>query len=124
MNLLIKKGQPNLIALTLQEKSDPLVGNNFLFQFTNDQNNQKIRTQIPLTSSNDRYDLFTLIEGTTVTFPIKGDYKYEVFQMPNSGSIDPSEGVLVEVGKLEFEDDATELPAPTNDTVIAVYERD
>lgn len=122
MNLLIKRGLPNLLALTLQELCSPDLSNNFLFRFTNDQGKQQILAKIPVTYSNSRYDLFTMVEGTDVTFPHTGDYMYEVFQMPDDVSEDPADGIRVEVGKVEFEDDPTALPAPTINNEIVTYD--
>lgn len=122
MNLLIKRGQPNLLALTLQELCDPTLGNNFLFRFTNDQGKQQLLAKLPVIFSNSRYDLFMLAEGTDVTFPHSGDYMYEAFQMPDEVSEDPAAGVRVEVGKVEFEEDPTALPAPAINNEIVTYD--
>lgn len=48
---------------------------------------------------------------------------YEVFQMEDDDSMDPDDGVLVEIGKVEVENDASELPAPNiNNNEFFVYE--
>lgn len=122
MNTLIQRNQLNTLCLTVKELSDPNLGENYLFRFTNDQSAQEILTQIPLTYSNSRYDLFTFMEGTDVTFPLVGDYTYEVFQVPNDTTLDPDDGIRVEVGKIEFNETTTTPVSPDLNNEIAVYE--
>lgn len=122
MNTLIQRNQLNTLCLTVKELSDPSLGENYLFRFTNDQSAQEILTQIPLTYSNSRYDLFTFMEGTDVVFPLVGDYTYEVFQVPNDTTLDPDDGIRVEVGKIEFNETTTTPASPDLNNEIAVYE--
>ena len=49
-----------------------------------------------------RYNLFTLVEGTDITLDLEGDYKYQVYQMPDNLSTDETEGELVETGKMRL----------------------
>lgn len=121
MNTLITKGQLNLMVLTLKELASPDLPELYLFRFTHDATNQQILTQIPVTSSNHRYDLFQILEGTTVTFPLDGDYRYEVFQVPDEETTDPDEGIKVEEGKLEFNETIDELPSLTINYTGKVY---
>lgn len=67
----------------------------------------EILKQIPLVTTNSRYDLFEFTEGVEITFPTLGDYMYQVYQVPNDETLNPADGVLVEVGKLEVEDSST-----------------
>jgi hypothetical protein len=122
MNTLIQRNQLNTLCLTVKELSDPSLGENYLFRFTNDQSNQQILTQIPLAYSNSRYDLFTFMEGTDVDFPLVGDYTYEVFQVPDEDTLDPEDGIPVEIGKIEFNETITTPDAPVLNNETAVYE--
>jgi hypothetical protein len=59
-----------------------------------------------------RANLFYLHEGVDVDFKFLGDYLYEVYQMPNGGSEDFTQGILVERGKMRLIE-ASETPIPT-----------
>lgn len=122
MNTLISKNQLNTLCLTVKELSDLSLGENYLFRFTNDQSQQTILKQIPLTYTNSRYDLFTFLEGTDISFPLAGDYTYEVFQVPNNTTLNPDEGIRVEIGKIEFNETTTTPASPDLNNEIAVYE--
>lgn len=92
-----------MIVVTVNELSLPELGKNYLFRFTNEQNQKALTARLPLVLSNNRYDMFSLNEGTTVNFPMAGDYRYEVFQMSDDTATDLSTGRLVETGKAEVE---------------------
>lgn len=62
------------------------------------------------------------MEGTDVVFPLVGDYTYEVFQVPNDTTLDPDDGIRVEVGKIEFNETTTTPASPNLNNEIAVYE--
>jgi len=55
-----------------------------------------------------RYNLFTIIEGTTVTFPTTGDYTYRVYEKDvNTNTTIPAEAYLLETGICRVGDTAT-----------------
>lgn len=122
MNLIINKNQLNTVVLTLRELTTESMPELYLFRFTHDATNQRVIKQIPVTSSNDRYDLFQILEGTDVSFPVAGDYRYEVFQVPNDTTLDPEDGIKVEEGKLEFNEIQVEIPSMTINYQAKVYE--
>lgn len=122
MNTIINKGQMNTVVLTLRELADPDLPELYLFRFTHEATNQSVLSQIPVASSNDRYDLFMILEGTDVTLPIAGDYRYEVFQVPNDTTLNPDDGIKVEEGKVEFNEVAVSIPSLTINYQAKVYE--
>lgn len=81
-----------------------------------------ILVQIPIVYTNDRYDLFTFNEGVDITFPTLGDYKYEVFQVPNDETLNVNDGIRVEVGKLEVTDTSTLYTAYDAELTTIAYE--
>lgn len=122
MNTIINKGELNTMILTLRELIDPSLPELYLFRFTHDATNQKVLKQIPVTSSNDRYDLFQILEGTDISLPVAGDYRYEVFQVPNDTTLDPDDGIKVEEGKVEFNEIPVTIPSLTINYQAKVYE--
>lgn len=62
------------------------------------------------------------MEGTDVDFPLIGDYTYEVFQVPDEDTLDPADGILVEIGKIEFNETITRPDSPVLNNETAVYE--
>lgn len=112
--ILLKRTLSNPIALTLSELKESELSDNWLFVFTLEQS-EEYQYKLYLTDVSQsvaRYNLFTLIEGTDVTFRSLGDYQYQVYQMPNGGSLDTSLGHLVETGKMR-------LIEPTEEEIIA-----
>jgi hypothetical protein len=105
--ILLNKGQSNVIVVTLTELKDELLPDYWLFVFSLDQaqGDEEYTYRIQLTdtsTSTNRYNLFTLVEGVDITFDLEGDYKYQVYQMPNNLSTDETEGELVETGKMRL----------------------
>lgn len=117
MTILITKSSLNIIALTLSELEDETLAINWLFRFVKDEGKQEILCYLTdLNADTSRYNLFHLLEGTDATFTKKGDYSYQVYQMPNGGSLDYTLGTQVEIGKIRVIDNITVVPnsfAPT-----------
>lgn len=114
----------NQLALTLSEKqndSNPLI---WLFRFVNEQSKEDYFCNLTdLSGSKDRFNLFHLTEGTSITLPL-GEYTYEVYQMPTSGSNIYTNGLLCEVGKARVKT-ATTSSNPTyynTPTTRKIYE--
>lgn len=122
--ILLKKNHQNQFVVTLSELRDENLPSNWLFVFTCDQSEEYVR-KVYLTDisplNQDRYNLFNLNEPTDVQFPFIGDYKYEVYQMPNGGSADESIGKLVEVGKMRILDETNNLPTFVNTFNPEIY---
>ena len=105
--ILLNKGQSNVIVVTLTELKNEALPDYWLFVFSLDQaqGDEEYTYRIQLTdtsTSTNRYNLFTLVEGVDITFDLEGDYKYQVYQMPNNLSTDETEGELVETGKMRL----------------------
>lgn len=124
MTLKILKNESNRLILTLSELASESLPSNWLFVFTNEQSNDVVGTlYLSDTSTHtERYNEFVLIEPTDVEFTT-GDYQYDVYQMPDGGSVDITEGVHVEIGKVRvFDLDEVEPESYTAQTVNKVYE--
>jgi hypothetical protein len=124
MMLIIRKQSLNQIALTLSEKqneANPLI---WLFRFVNEQSKKDYFCNLTdLSTSKDRFNLFHLYEGTSITLPF-GEYTYEVYQMPITASNVYANGLLCEQGKARVKT-ATTSPYPTyynTPTTRKVYE--
>lgn len=112
--ILLRQSQTNKITVTLNELKSVNLPDYWLFVFTNEQS-KTYEYALQLTDesvSTDRYNYFTLIEGTDVTFKFLGDYEYNVYQMPDNVSTDKADGLLVETGKMRLIK-ATETEIPT-----------
>jgi hypothetical protein len=100
MTLKIIKAQANRLILTLNELSDPLIESNWLFRFNKDQGGEEYLVFLTdLSPYPETYNEFEIIEGTQLTFLTDGDYKYEVYQMPDTDDTDYTRGISVEIGK-------------------------
>jgi hypothetical protein len=111
MTILITKNSLNIIALTLSELEDETLDINWLFRFTKEQGKQEILCYLDdLNVSTARYNLFHLLEGTDATFTKLGDYTYQVYQMPDGGSLDYTLGIQCEIGKVRVKDSVTITP--------------
>lgn len=87
--VLINKTASNTLIFTLKERQT-LTSPYFLFRFTNDITNAKQTVIMSDTSSyTDRYNSFTLIEGTTVTLSPEGFWKYEVWEQSSAVNTNP-----------------------------------
>lgn len=112
----------NRAVVTVKELSRDDLPALYLWRFTHDATGETATAQIPLASTNDRYDLFVIEEGQDITLPYPGDYRYEIYQMPNAESLDPAYGVKVEEGKMEFNETPVEVPAHNTNFTAKVYE--
>ena len=112
--ILLTQDTLNQIAVTLEELKSDLLPDNWLFRFVLDQDDsyEYLIYLTDVSPSPARYNLFDLDEGIDVDFKFVGDYLYEVYQMPNGGSLDYTQGVKVENGKMRL----IENPAPTTPT--------
>lgn len=120
--ILLNKNQSNTIALTLSELASANVASNWLFRFVLEQDKSYEYLKF-LTDENtnfERFNLFTLVESTDITFKFKGDYTYYVYQMPDTNDTDYTRGILVESGKMRLIDTPITTPTftPTTDTPI------
>ena len=123
--ILLTQGSSNPIALTLSELSLSTLPNNWLFRFVLEQSDEYeyLVYLTDVSQSVNRYNLFTLVEGTDVTFRSIGDYKYYVYQMPNGGSLDYTTGHEVEVGKMRLIESTKEtMPTFNVDTNTDIYD--
>lgn len=116
MMLKIQKSQLNKLAITLNELKNEANPSNWLFRFVFDQGSLEYEyifylTDIATADEQLRYNLFHLTESTDVTFAKVGDYHYFVYQMPDGGSVDYSEGLLCEQGKALIEGTEVTIPA-------------
>lgn len=104
--LLLRKNQPNRLIVTLKEIALPTLPSNWLFVFTLEQalgqSNQTYKVYLPDLSTSEQFQMFYLDEGTDVTFEKTGDYNYQVFQMPDGGSMNETLGNKVEDGKMRL----------------------
>jgi len=124
MSLIIDKGVANELCVTLSELMDEDIAQNWLFVFTKLSGNTIYKTF--LTDETDfpgRYNLFTLTEGSEVTFSETGQYKYEVYQMPDTDDTDQTRGVFVESGKLTVNKATIVRPTKSADKTRVSYER-
>jgi hypothetical protein len=98
MTLKIVKGQVNRLVVTLSEVANLENPLNWFFVFTKDQGGQVYKTYLEDHSpAYLNYNMFNLDE--VLLGMMTGDYEYRAYQMPNGGSEDESEGLLVETGK-------------------------
>ena len=122
--ILISKATSNTITLTLSEKCD-LVLPKFLFSFFNVELKQTINIILTDTSLfTERYNRFTLIEGTTATFGV-GYWEYKVYEQASASNTDPDlASQLVEEGKMKVIEATTtsqtiyEINSPNNTVYI------
>lgn len=123
--ILLTQGESIPIALTLSELSLSALPNNWLFRFVLEQSDEYeyLVYLTDVSQSVNRYNLFTLVDGTDVTFRSIGDYKYYVYQMPNGGSLDYTTGHEVEVGKMRLIESTEETTPTFNvDTNTDIYD--
>ena len=96
----IQRSATTTIVLTLKELTT-IERVEYLFEFIEEQTDEKVYAIIGNSSLyQDRYDEFTIIDGTTLTFPIDGYYTYNVYeQADGSGNLDPTGLTVVEHGR-------------------------
>ncbi len=120
MTVLIYKATLNIFALTLSELEDETLAINWLFRFVKDQGKQEVFCYLDdLSVSTARYNLFNLLEGTDATFTKLGDWSYQVYQMPDGGSLDYTLGIQCEIGKIRVLDNVTITPNSFEPTLTA-----
>lgn len=120
MSISITKNSLNLIALTLSELEDSTLDINWLFRFIHEQGKHESFVYLDdLNVSIARYNLFNLLEGTDITFTKLGSYIYEVYQMPDGGSLDYALGIRCEIGKMSVKDSIIVVPNSFEPTLIA-----
>jgi hypothetical protein len=123
MLLLINTGELNKLCVTLNELAiDSLPLDNWLFVFQKDQGFDTQKVFLDDTSTHiERYNLFELTEGVTITFTTFGDHSYKVYQMPDRNDTDETRGFLVEQGKAKIRSIEEEIPTYTPDLEAPVY---
>ena len=102
--------------MTLNELRNEANPSNWLFRFVYDQGGTEYEyifylTDIATSDQQKRYNLFNLTDPTDVNFDKVGDYHYYIYQMPNGGSVNYTEGLLCEQGKAKIKGTATVIPA-------------
>ena len=123
MFFLIEKNQNNSICLTLTEKANDNYPEIWLFRFVNEQSKKEYYCNLTdLSTSKERFNLFNLYEGTSITLPL-GDYTYYVYQMEIVEEQNYNLGILCEQGKARVKTDSTATPTFTQTTTIKnIYE--
>lgn len=122
--LLLQKSATNTIVVTLDELKSDELPNYWLFVFELEQDDnytyKKQFTDSSLFPS--RYNKFSLVEGTDITFKFLGDYKYTVYQMPNAVSTDITDGLLCETGKMRLVETITPIPTFEVNNLTTIYD--
>lgn len=101
--LRLKRDSTTGFVVTLNETTT-ISNPEYLFEFINSQSDDDNDTQYCIltdtSSSKERYNEFSIIDGTDVNFPINGDYEYNIYEQANgSGNLDPTGLTLVEHGR-------------------------
>lgn len=119
MFFLIEKNQNNSICLTLQEKANDNYPEIFLFRFVSEQSRKEYFCNLTdLSTTQKRYNLFHLYEGTDIDLPV-GEYMYYVYQMEIENENNYTLGILCEQGKAKVKSNVeTVTPTFTNTTTI------
>jgi len=126
MTILINKESQSTFVVTLTEAADSLVALNWLFRFNRDQGDREYLLFLTDVSPHPkRYNEFVISEGTEtgddVEFINTGDYKYRVYQMPDTDDTDYTRGTLVETGKARVIETEAARPAFAPTTNPNVY---
>lgn len=119
MMLQIRQASLNQLALTLKEKANENYPNFFLFRFVSEQSRKEYFCNLTdLSTTQKRYNLFHLYEGTDIDLPI-GEYMYYVYQMEVENENNYTLGILCEQGKAKVKSNVeTITPTFTNTTTI------
>lgn len=126
----IRKGEENLVTLTLKEKAT-LIDPYYLFEFIND----VTKTVVRFTTANEsnytrRYDRFTVTEtsGTNyltsgvITLSPTGFWSYKIFEQASATNLDPANAIsMVESGKVIVTGDDAEFARYNNDNTFISY---
>ena len=124
MMLQIRQASLNQLALTLKEKANENYPNVFLFRFVSEQSRKEYFCNLTdLSTTQKRYNLFNLYEGTDIDLPV-GEYMYYVYQMEIENENNYNLGFLCEQGKAKVKSNvATVIPTFTQTTIIKqIYE--
>ena len=113
--ILLRKNVDCLICLTLAELAIESLPNHWLFVFEKEQSQGRLdytyfQQFVDVSESSEYFNLFQIHEGVNINIPLLGDYFYRIYQMPNSISIDPLQGHLVELGKMRLIDAVIDTP--------------
>jgi hypothetical protein len=122
--LQIRQASLNQLALTLKEKANENYPNIFLFRFVSEQSRKEYFCNLTdLSTTQKRYNLFNLYEGTDIDLPV-GEYMYYVYQMEIENENNYNLGFLCEQGKAKVKSNvATVIPTFTQTTIIKqIYE--
>lgn len=123
MTIQLVRDQQKSFVLTLNETRSESLPNNWLFVFTKLQGNKEYKLYLTdISAFPDRYNKFTIDEGTTVDFVNTGEHEYKVYQMPDGGSTDETLGVLVENGLMILTETVTADNEFNTDITNTVYE--
>lgn len=96
--LLITKGAINYLTVTLTEKVT-IANPYFLFVLAGKSNQPLVKLVLSDTSSyTDRYNRFSFTEGTDLTIPNAGDYKYTFYQKETDSTTITDDDVVLETG--------------------------
>ena len=113
--IYIEKDTTNKIVLTLNEKA-LLASPYYLFVFENEYDTTVAPIELYLentSTSTDRYDLFTLIEGSGTGDDIeltKGQYTYTVYEaVAQPSTVSDTTGDVVEFGRMVVSSDIVEF---------------
>lgn len=122
MLLLIKKGNANQIAVTLNEKANLELSVNWLFRFINEQSKKEYFVYLnDVSVSPNRFNLFVFYEGYDLELS-EGEYKYEIYQTALNNN-DFTNGILCETGKAKvYSDNIDQNTFENTNTLINVYE--
>jgi len=120
----LTKDQSNTIALTLSELANESLPNNWLFRFqlVQSKTTYEYLGFLVADSNSERYNQFTLVEPDDFNFRSKGDYLYEVYQMPDTDDTDFTRGTLVENGMMRLSDAVVVTPTFTPNTEANIYD--
>ena len=124
MMLQIRQASLNQLALTLKENANENYPNIFVFRFVSEQSRKEYFCNLTdLSTTQKRYNLFNLYEGTDIDLPV-GEYMYYVYQMEIENENNYNLGFLCEQGKAKVKSNvATVIPTFTQTTIIKqIYE--
>ncbi len=120
----------NTVALTLKEKTT-ITGPTYLFEFTNNQTQEKYYCIAADTSVYpDRYNKFTItVQNTTpnallgqIKVPLGDEYNYTVYEQASTTNLNPAGLTVVERGYMTFDKTLTERREYDGSTTRRGYE--
>jgi hypothetical protein len=94
--MVITKGILNIVVLTLNEKKTAAC--DWLLEFINESTGEsKVLSVTDTSVYPERYNLFTITEGTDITLSTSGTWKYKAHQMPVSSPKDTNTSNSIKV---------------------------